>query len=244
MRKTFTIESGEVNLGVSKEDLIALQEIFPLEGLKVLASQSPARRVFIQRFRVDAFQVTIDEFFKYLDGSNDFDRAYWSTVREALSDVGRNRPILGVSQQEAEQFAAAYGGRLLTKDEFEYLLRGDSLSGFLGKNPRRVSSEYSPGYFPDLVRALQPVFDAHESPAFKGVRGLYGNASELVANDQVSGCDETSQGEVCVSANGVAHPWFHASYFEYRRQAFRSDNRPFTRPLSLDSPGFRCAYNE
>ena len=102
------IPAGEVRLGTdSKTDL-------------TFGTEADTRVVFVAAFYMDKYEVTNKQYAKFLSETGHRKPKFWDDLRLSAPE----QPVVGVSWEDAEAYAAWAGKRLPTASEWEKAARG------------------------------------------------------------------------------------------------------------------------
>lgn len=82
--------------------------------------EKPVHTVYVNAFYIDIIEVTNKQYKNFLDDTNHKKPAYWSNSRFNKPDF----PVVGVTWEDAQAYAAWAGKRLPTEAEWEYAARG------------------------------------------------------------------------------------------------------------------------
>lgn len=160
----------------------------------------PPHRVELGAFLIDAHEVTVEEYRRFVEGGGYDDRASWSDEGwawrvdrgiEAPAGWGRRdrsprMPVTGVSWFEADAYARWAGKRLPTEAEWEYCARGPVRSRWpWGNFQRPFANSYE-----KEIHDVEEVGRNPEGNSPLGLRDMAGNAAEWCSD------------------------WYHPSYYE------------------------------
>ncbi len=257
----FTLEGWGVELTESVEGLLA-KEITGKDGAPMVlvpagrftmgsndgsADEKPQREVELDAFYIDKYEVTTSRYAKFFQTIGWETPRYWSdTVLVSQGD----RPVVGVTWDDAKAYCEKYGKRLPTEAEWEKAARGTDGRTYPWGNSDPDSSRanfdrYTISWKTDLYsKRLKPVgnYEAGESPY--GAYDMAGNVGEWVAdwydknyykNSPRKNPRGPSSGKERVIRGGS---WYNDSWI--LRAAHRSVNRPSDRVGEI---GFRCAQD-
>jgi formylglycine-generating enzyme required for sulfatase activity len=129
--------------------------------------ERPAHEVTVKPFYIDKYEVTCEQYAKFVDATGQPPPATWSGGRHA-PELAR-KPVTGVNWVEANAYALWAGKRLPTEEEWEFAARGADGRRYPWGNEWR----------PDEVNA------GSASRRFVEVGSYQGNASPFGAYDMV-----------------------------------------------------------
>jgi formylglycine-generating enzyme required for sulfatase activity len=207
---------------------------------------APLHRVYLDAFYIDKYEVTVARYAKFLEADKRTPPRFWN---EANLDIHGDRPVIGVSWDDAASYCRWAGKRLPTEAEWEKASRGtDGRKYPWGNDEPR---EYNAIFDPYGVRTWQgygsipPVgtYEAGRSPY--GVYDMAGSVWEWVADwhegryylvSPKSNPKGPDKGKERVVRGGS---WRHAP--ELMRSAYRHHYQPTVLPFTY--LGFRCAQD-
>ncbi|HEU0029926.1 MAG TPA: formylglycine-generating enzyme family protein [Kofleriaceae bacterium] len=223
--------------------------------LALLAREQP-KPVRISAFELDRFEVTVDDFARWLQLTSapvvaalpgvTYDPA---TKRYSAKPGQEKLPIVGVTWHAASAYCAALGKRLPTEAEWELAARGVARRRFPwgSEVPACTEVVYARGDGQVCERASavygDPVGSASRDVTPEGVHDLGGNVSEWTAD--AAGERPTCQGP-CVdprldgltTSQRVVRGGNWRGYTGWLRGAARGEEEPDSSRTSI---GFRCA---
>jgi formylglycine-generating enzyme required for sulfatase activity len=207
---------------------------------------APLHQVYLDGFYIDKYEVTAGRYAKFLDSEKRPPPRFWNEVN--LETDGQ-RPVIGVSWDDAAAYCRWAGKRLPTEAEWEKAARGtDGRKYPWGNDEPR---EYMASYDPYGIRlwqgygVLSPVgsYEAGRSPY--GAYDMAGSVWEWVADwydskyylvSPKSNPKGPEKGKERVVRGGS---WRHAP--ELMRSAYRHRYQPTVLPFTY--LGFRCAQD-
>lgn len=147
--------------------------------------EKPPHAVFLDAFYIDQYEVTASRYAKFMNETGRSKPKYWDLVQ--LSSQG-DRPVVGVTWNDAKAYCQYYNKRLPTEAEWEKAARGtDGRIYPWGNDPptptRTNFNRYDASWGTDLYsERLKPVgsYDAGKSPS--GAYDMAGNVWEWVAD--------------------------------------------------------------
>lgn len=149
------------------------------DGAEALEDERPSHEVWLDAFAIDRYEVTTQAYATFLAQSQRAAPAFWDTV--VLAKHG-DRPVVGVSWDDARAFCQWAGKRLPTEAEWEKAARGTDERKYPWGNqdPTPDRANFALGARFSYEQVLLPVgrFPAGASPY--GVQNLAGNAGEWV----------------------------------------------------------------
>jgi len=189
------IEAGYARLGNSSESLKAHFATVPelagdprkLQQALELALEEPQERVFVPTFYIDPFEVTNDEYAKFVEATHRAVPLNWKDNRPPKGQ--EKHPVRGVSHRDATAYAEWAGKKLPTLKQWMRAYRGDSDSLFPWGNTfdsTRANTRENP-VFP----STSPVDATPGDVSCFGVYNLVGNVCELL-RDPVKRHGETA----------------------------------------------------
>jgi formylglycine-generating enzyme required for sulfatase activity len=205
---------------------------------------APPHKVYLETYYIDKYEVTTAHYAKFLDAEGRPAPRFWNEVK---LDVDGNRPVIGVTWDDAQAYCQWAGKRLPTEAEWEKAARGTDGRKYPwgSSEPTRSQASYDwygirswQGY-----GTLSPVgsFEAGRSPY--GVYDLAGNVWEWVADryDQkyyLVGPKQNPKGPEKGKDRVVrGGSWRHPP--ELMRAAYRHHYQQKVLPFTY--LGFRCA---
>jgi formylglycine-generating enzyme required for sulfatase activity len=153
---------------------------FPMGREGANPDEQPIHRVLLNAFFIDAYEVTVAEYAKFLENEEPDPPLLW---KEAQQDENRQKPVLGVDWYDAAAYCRWAGKRLPTEAEWEKAARGtDSRMYPWGNEPPtsvhgNFGNESAKGY---TAAAKVGSFEKGKSPY--GIFDLAGNVWEWVAD--------------------------------------------------------------
>ena len=185
------IPGGSYLMGTATADVAGLRRRYGVVRPGVFENETPARRVTLSPFRIDALEVSTARFAEFV-ASN----PAWSPSGQARERNGdylalwkdgsvppgrRNHPVVFVTWAAAQSFCEWAGGRLPTEAEWEYVARsGDDREFPWGDDlPSAEKANYSASNIDDTT----PV-GSYPPNAF-GVYDLAGNVWEFLLDEWV-----------------------------------------------------------
>ncbi len=150
-----------------------------LDGMRALEDERPAHRVWLDAFAIDQYEVTTAQYAEFLRTGQQTPPWQWETVVFARHG---DRPVIGVSWQDAEDYCRWKGKRLPTEAEWEKSARGADGRSYPWGNqvPTNQRANFALGarFSYDLV--LAPVASHPQGRSSFGLHHMAGNAYEWV----------------------------------------------------------------
>lgn len=209
-------------------------------GSNLGEDEKPVRRVYLNAFYMDKFEVTVGQYARYLEVTDMEEPPDWNVMNQPQH---QRRPVVNVDWEDAVNYCKWAGKRLPTEAEWEKAARGTDgrIYPWGNEAPTRLHANYGRKEL-DNQQALTPVgsFEAGKSPY--GIYDMAGNAWEWVFDwydhDYYKKGPHKNpigpaKGEGKVVRGGS---WLYVP--EFLRSAHRFDAQPTMR---LFGYGFRCA---
>lgn len=203
--------------------------------------EGPQRKVHLDAYTIDKFEVTVAQYAEYLKKSGAEPPDFWE--RANIKEEG-NRPVVGVDWLEANEYCEFYGKRLPTEAQWEKAARGEDGRKYPWGNdePGPLFANYASGVAFSYGKSLAAVgsYESGKSPF--GVYDMVGNVWEWTLDwydktyyqsASVKNPTGPSNGDYKVIRGGS---WSKRPAIA--RVAGRMSYSPSTR---MNSVGFRCA---
>lgn len=160
-----TIPAGEFWMGV--------------DGMIGLEDERPRHKVWLDAYRMDLYEVTVARYARFLAATNREPPAYWETVM--LAEHG-DRPVVGVTWEDAEAYCRWAGKRLPTEAEWEKAARGTDERPYPWgtETPTRELANYGLGARFSYSQVLMPVGTYQKGKSPYGLFDMGGNVWEWV----------------------------------------------------------------
>jgi formylglycine-generating enzyme required for sulfatase activity len=209
-------------------------------GSNLGEDEKPARRVYLNAFYMDKFEVTVGQYARYLEVTDMEEPPDWNLMNQPQH---QRRPVVNVSWEDAVNYCKWAGKRLPTEAEWEKAARGTDgrIYPWGNEAPTRLHANYGRKEW-DNHQALTPVGSFEEGKSPYGIYDMAGNAWEWVFDwydhDYYKKGSKKNpigpaKGEGKVVRGGS---WLYVP--EFLRSAHRFDAHPTNR---LFGYGFRCA---
>lgn len=248
---TLLIISLSVSISISKQDSLSLKSnLFRNEMVRIPGGEfimgkdgendhSPAHRIYINAFLMDKYEVINAQYFRFCEATGRSLPQFWGMDEFNSGPDYPNHPVVGVSWNDARDYAEWVGKRLSTEAEWEYAARG-ALVGMKYPNENEIDSTVANIAIGGKVKGTDPV--GNYSPNGFGLYDMAGNVVEWVSDYYDMDYYKTSppknpkgpqQGKFRVIRGGGWHsgPGCSTVYF---RNALRFNWVDF-------NVGFRCA---
>jgi formylglycine-generating enzyme required for sulfatase activity len=202
--------------------------------------EKPVRRVYLNAFHVDKFEVTVGQYARYLEVTDMEEPPDWNIMNQPQH---QRRPVVNVSWEDAVNYCKWAGKRLPTEAEWEKAARGTDgrIYPWGNEAPTRLHANYGRKEW-DNHQALTPVGSFEEGKSPYGIYDMAGNAWEWVFDwydhdYYIKGSKKNPIGPAKGDGKVVrGGSWLYVP--EFLRSAHRFDAQPTNR---LFGYGFRCA---
>lgn len=179
---------------VSKTPLLSIPEGYFLmgaNGTDALEDEKPQHRLWLDRYEIDAYEVTTAQYTAFLAQEKSSPPWQWQAVDPAQH---HDRPVIGVSWFDAEAYCRWLGARLPTEAEWEKAARGSDGRLFPWGNqpPTDGVANFGLGARFSYSQVLAPVQGYPSGRSPYGVFQMAGNVGEWVADWYGAGYYETS----------------------------------------------------
>mgnify|MGYP001609032793 CR=1 FL=1 len=207
---------------------------------------APVHQVYLDGFYIDKYEVTVARYAKFLDPGKRSPPRFWNDVN---LEAHGERPVIGVSWDDADSYCRWAGKRLPTEAEWEKAARGSDGRKYPWGNdqPRQSLGSYDPygvrswqGY-----GTLAPVgsYEAGRSPygAYDMAGGVWEWVADWYDNKYYDRSPKSNpKGPEKGKERGVrGGSWRHPP--ELMRSAYRHHYQPTVLPFTY--LGFRCAQD-
>ena len=209
-------------------------------GSAVGDDEKPARRVYLNAFYMDKFEVTVGQYARYLEVTDMDEPPDWNIMNQPQH---QRRPVVNVDWEDAVKYCKWAGKRLPTEAEWEKAARGTDgrIYPWGNEAPTRLHANYGRKEW-DNHQALTPVGSFEEGKSPYGIYDMAGNAWEWVFDwydhdYYKKGSKKNPSGPAKGDAKVVrGGSWLYVP--EFLRSAHRFDAQPANRYFGY---GFRCA---
>ena len=202
--------------------------------------EKPRRRVYLNAFYMDKFEVTVGQYARYLEVTDMEEPPDWNIMNQPQH---QRRPVVNVDWEDAVKYCKWAGKRLPTEAEWEKAARGTDgrIYPWGNEAPTRLHANYGRKEW-DNHQALTPVGSFEEGKSPYGIYDMAGNAWEWVFDwydhDYYKKGPKKNpigpaKGDGKVVRGGS---WLYVP--EFLRSAHRFNAQPTNR---LFGYGFRCA---
>ncbi len=206
----------------------------------------PRHKVFLDSFYLDIFEVTTRQYAQFMNATGHPAPEFWDQV-----DLSRdeNKPVVGVSWQDANDFCDGAGKRLPTEAEWEKAARGtDERKYPWGQEPPTTHlANFDQKPTPEKIYSdrLKPVGSYEDGKSPLGVYDMAGNAWEWVADWYDKKYYGISPKKNPKGPETGEEKVMRGGSWDDLPTALRSGDRSKLLPSERnDSVGFRCAKDE
>jgi sulfatase modifying factor 1 len=147
-------------------------------GSAVESDHSPIHRVSVSSFYIDKHQVTNAQYLEFCDETGHRVPEFWHRDGFRCSPDHPKHPVVGISWQDAAEFAAWSGKRLPTEAEWEYAARG-GLEGL--DYPNGENLDPADGNYTQSNKGGPVAVGSYEANGF-GLYDMQGNVVEWVGD--------------------------------------------------------------
>jgi formylglycine-generating enzyme required for sulfatase activity len=190
----------------------------------------PAHEVYVDSFYIDVHEVTIGQYKKFMEATGHQKPYFWQPELDKKED-----PAVGVSCQDAADYATWAGKRLPTEAEWEYAARGGNLEGIY---PWGDASDTSHANFKSF--GILPVKSL--KPNNYGVYDMIGNVWEWCSDWYDKDYYYVSQQKNPRGPATGTHKVLRGGAWHCAEDEIRVSNRYFALPDAKSfNVGFRCA---
>lgn len=205
-------------------------------------NEKPPHHVVLDDFYLDINEMTTEQYARFLDATRRPEPGYWRTVI-----LGRHsdRPVVGVTWEDAQAYCGWAGKRLPTEAEWEKAARGtDSrLYPWGGKEPSFQDANFGKAMW-NGYDTLSPVGAMPHGQSPYGINDLAGNVWEWVADWFDADYYQQSPQRNPIGPESGTTKVIRGGAWDlqpsFLRAPYRSGAVPTTRHYSI---GFRCARN-
>ena len=148
-----------------------------VDGMIGLEDEKPRHKVWLDAYRMDVYEVTVASYARFLTATHREPPAYWETVKQ--TEHG-DRPVIGVSWDDAEAYCRWAGKRLPTEAEWEKAARGTDERSYPWGNqkPAPDLANYALGARFSYSQVLKPVGTYEKGKSPYGLFEMGGNVWE------------------------------------------------------------------
>ena len=217
------------------------------------AHEKPEHKVFLDAYYMDAYEVTVEQYARFLEKTGMNPPPMWTTMDQPPH---QNRPVVNVDWSDANNYCKWAGKRLPTEAEWEKAARGtdgraypwgndppDPLRANYGKDKQEWNNH----------NALMPVGQLQGGKSPYGIYDLAGNVWEWVSDWYDPNYYATSPSRNPQGPESGKYKVLRGGSWDFTLENLRSSRRDLNMPSSTDydSPayqnfnsGFRCAKNQ
>ena len=167
------IGEGTFTMGSTDQEVRWAAKRFVSESLEWYREETPARRIYLGDFYIDRYEVTVDQFRKYL---NAVGKEELPMMKHPNFNQG-NHPITGMTWHEASEYCRWQNKRLATEEEWEKAARGTEAFLYPWGNDPDATRANSRGKG-DPFRYSAPVGQFLDGQSPYGVMDMAGNVWE------------------------------------------------------------------
>lgn len=205
--------------------------------------ERPRHKVFLDSFYLDTFEVTTEQYAQFMSSKSHTPPEFWDQV-----DLSRdkNKPVVGVSWQDANDFCVWAGKRLPTEAEWERAARGtDERKYPWGQEPPSTHiANFDQKPTPEKVYSdrLKPVGSYENGKSPQGVYDMAGNVWEWVGDWYDKKYYRVSPKKNPKGPERGEEKVMRGGSWDDHPSPLRSSDRSKLLPSERnDSVGFRCA---
>ena len=198
--------------------------------------ERPAHQVTVNPFFIDIYEVTNEEYAKFVSAKNHRPPSTWSDENYPANDA--RKPVTGVTWNDANEYANWVGKRLPTEEEWEYAARGADgrlypwgpkwLAGWANAN--------------GASRRLVDVGTYKGASPF-GAFDMVGNAWEWTASTLKAYSADSKLPEATSDDKKVIRGGNYISTKKEATSTYRMGLLPINDPTGYNTTGFRCIKN-
>jgi formylglycine-generating enzyme required for sulfatase activity len=240
MRRLEGLIGGERQAGTQEAPMALVPAGEFMMGSNLTEDERPARHVYLNAFYMDKYEVTVEQYAKYLEATDMEEPPDWHIMNQPQH---QKRPVVNVDWEDAAMYCKWAGKRLPTEAEWEKAARGTEgrIYPWGNEAPSRLHANYGRKEWNNHL-ALVPVGSFEEGRSPYGIYDMAGNAWEWVSdwydydsykNSPPRNPIGPTTGESKVVRGGS---WLYVP--EFLRSAHRFTAQPTNRHFGY---GFRCA---
>lgn len=245
------IPAGEFLIGSPESEIEMLLKNNKTVSKDFFKSEQPQHSVYLENFYIDRYEVTNDQYQRFIESTGYAKPKYWHTAPSFGSEtpfpIGNqnlSHPVVGVSWYDATAYCAWAGKRLVTEAEWEKAARGGMMKVYpWGNELSHDMANYGGIGGKDQWQWTAPV--GSFPPNSYGLYDMAGNVFEWCINwyDENyyshSPKRNPSGAEKGITKVARGGSWDNNRLgIYYMRSTFRFHVRPETKNLFI---GFRCA---
>lgn len=230
------IPAGEFIIGSNDKDTNALAKEFGAKHLTFFENEKPVRKLFLDKFYIDKFEITHEEYKLFVTKSGHTPPTHW---KKGMYGAGKDRhPVINVSWHDADAYCRWADKRLSTEEEWEKASRGPN------GNKYPWGNEYDEKKANLGKGSTVPVGSMPEDKSYFGVYDMGGNVMEWTNSwyepypgSTFQSKDFGRKDRVLKGGYGSVVGHYNLSSF-YSRGSFRNYFPPAGKGIDV---GFRCS---
>ncbi|MBI5787344.1 MAG: formylglycine-generating enzyme family protein [Candidatus Schekmanbacteria bacterium] len=227
------IPAGEFTLGLSKDEVPAISDALGAMP-KYFDCCTPSRKINLPAFYIDKYEVTNEQYKKFLDATNHTPPEPWGGNNFPAGKA--KHPVVNITWEDASAYAKWAGKRLPTEAEWEKAARGTDGRYFPWGNKFEKSAANTDESGKGTTTAAGS-YEAGKSPY--GVYDMAGNVWEWTADYYLPYPGNTYADEFYGKERYVLRG---GSFADLNYDALTFIRSKFTPQTDDDNVGFRCAY--
>jgi formylglycine-generating enzyme required for sulfatase activity len=223
---------------------------FPMGSDEGGDDEKPVHRVFLDDYYIDRYEVTVEQYAKFLKARGMNEPPMWLAMDEPHH---QKRPVVNVDWLDASNYCKWAGKRLPTEAEWEKAARGTDGRVYPWGNdpPDPLRANYGKKQWNNHA-ALVPVGGLKDGKSPYGIYEMAGNVWEWVSDWYDPNYYTTSPSRNPNGPESGKYRVLRGGSWDFAPENLRSSRRDFNIPSShdYDSPsyrnfnsGFRCAKN-
>jgi formylglycine-generating enzyme required for sulfatase activity len=237
------VPEGKFTMGTSERNIEQWLRAHPKDKREWFEDEQPQHSVFLKAFYMDQYEVTTKRYQAFMNDAGWGEPEYWSrTIPVSQAE----KPVVGVTWDDAQAYCEHYGKRLPTEAEWEKAARGTDGRFYPWGNeaPTSRHANFDRGYDFKNYEVLTAVGSRSAGASPYGVQDMAGNVWEWVADLYDENYYQNSPKDNPEGANEGKYRVIRGGSWNYDAWNLRSSNRVRNLPtLRSNLLGFRCARN-